>query len=268
MPADVIGLEEPSLLLHHVDGLRMVFHVEPVSYIFAVPVYRKLFSFQRIVDHQRNQLFRKLIRSVVIRTVRDIGREMIGIHIGLYEQIAPRLGGTVGTVRCIGRRFVEITTVLRKRTVDLVRGHMEKLLIFLKTAVLPLPCLLCRIQHGCRSKHIGFDKYLRVENTPIHMGFRCKMHDTVNLILCKNLLDGRSVTDIRLDKGIIVLLLHLPQIFRISRIGQGIHVNDADLLPVFAKHIEDVVGADKSGASGNQISSHKFSLLKSSSATV
>ena len=48
--AHVIGLKQASLLLHHVDGLRVVLHIQPVAHVFAVSVDRKLLSVKRVVD--------------------------------------------------------------------------------------------------------------------------------------------------------------------------------------------------------------------------
>ena len=40
-------------------------------YIFTVTIYRQFFTLQRIIDNQRNQLFRELVRAVIIRAVRN-----------------------------------------------------------------------------------------------------------------------------------------------------------------------------------------------------
>lgn len=75
MSAHIIGFEKPALFLYHVDGLGMILHIQPVTYVFAVAVYGKLLSVEGVVDDQRNQLFRELVRAVIVRAVRDIRRE-------------------------------------------------------------------------------------------------------------------------------------------------------------------------------------------------
>ena len=74
--ADVVSLDQTTLLLYHINALGMIFHIQPVTDILAVAVYRKLLALQRIVDDQRDQLLRELIRSVVVAAVCDIGREI------------------------------------------------------------------------------------------------------------------------------------------------------------------------------------------------
>ena len=87
MPAYIVGLEESSLLLYHINSLGMIFHIEPVTDILAIPVYRKILAMKCVVNNQWNQLLRELIRAVVIGTVRNVRRKFVGIHVCLYQHI-------------------------------------------------------------------------------------------------------------------------------------------------------------------------------------
>ena len=143
--AYIVRLKQPALLLHHVDGLGMILHIEPIAHILTVAVYRQLLPLQRIVDDQRDQLLRELISAVVVGTVGDIRRKMIGVHIGFHQHIRARLAGRIRAVRRIRRRLIEIAAVLLQRTVHFIRGHMQKLLVRPVTAVGQLPRGLCTV---------------------------------------------------------------------------------------------------------------------------
>ena len=65
----------------------MIVNIQPVTHILAIAVYRKLLALQRIVDNQRDQLLRELIRSVIVGTVRDVRRELVSINVCLYQHI-------------------------------------------------------------------------------------------------------------------------------------------------------------------------------------
>ena len=145
MTAYIVGFEQSALLLHHVDGLCVVFDIQPVADVLAVAVYRKLLAVQRIVDDQRNQLFRKLVRTVVIRAVCDICREMIGIHIRFYKHIRSCLAGRVRAVGRIGGCLIEIAAVFAQRAVYFIRRNMQEFLARLKCAVRKLPRVLCAV---------------------------------------------------------------------------------------------------------------------------
>lgn len=60
-----------------------------------------------IVDEQRNQLFRELVRTVVVGTVGYDGRHAVGVVESTDEVVAAGFGSGVGTVRVIFRGFQE-----------------------------------------------------------------------------------------------------------------------------------------------------------------
>ena len=64
--AYVVLLSEAALLKHHVDSLCVIHNIQPVADVLAVTVYGKLLARQYIVDDQRDELFRELVRSVVV----------------------------------------------------------------------------------------------------------------------------------------------------------------------------------------------------------
>ena len=209
MPAHIIGFKQPALLLHHVDGLGVVLHKKPVTYIPSVPVHRKLFALKRIVDNQGNQLFRELKGPVIIGAVGNICRKMIGVHIGPHQHIRACLAGGIGTVGRIGSGLVkEGVLIIGKGTVHLVGGNMQKPFALLKASVRKLPCGLCTVQHNRRPQNVCLHKHLRIADAPVHMTFRRKVHDSVNIIFCKNTANCFLVTDIRLYKAVIASVLH------------------------------------------------------------
>ena len=85
--ADVVSLAEASVFLYHIDCFRMVIHIQPVADIFSVSIYRKFLSMQRIVDDKRNQFFRELVWSIIVRTVGNVCREMVSVNISLYQHV-------------------------------------------------------------------------------------------------------------------------------------------------------------------------------------
>ena len=64
--ANVIRLSYPAPMEDLIDGFNMVADPQPVPYIGPVAIYRQG-SFQLdIANHQWDQLFRKLVRTIVI----------------------------------------------------------------------------------------------------------------------------------------------------------------------------------------------------------
>ena len=54
---DIVGFSDLAVMENHVDSAGMVFHKEPVAYVFALAVNRERFLVANIVDEKRNQLF-------------------------------------------------------------------------------------------------------------------------------------------------------------------------------------------------------------------
>ena len=95
------------------------------------------------------------------------------------------------------------------------------------------------------------------------MALRRKMYHPVNLIFRKNPSDGLPVRNICFYKCIIITSLNFRQILKIPRICQHVYIDNANLIPVFAKHIMDIIRADKTSSSRHQIRSHRILLNQS-----
>ena len=182
---------------------------------------------------------------------------MIGVNVCLYQEIRGCLAGRVRAVGIIGRRLIEKRLrIIVQASVHLVGGDMQELLSLLEGSVGKLPCRLGAVEHHRRSKHVGLHKHLRILDAAVHMALSREMHYPVDIVLLKNLHDGFLVADIRLHKSVILPVLDIFQILQVARIGQLVHVDDADLIVIFAEHVVDIIAPDESRAASYQISSH------------
>ena len=167
---------------------------------------------------------------------------MIGVHISLYQHIRARLAGGIRAVRIVGGSLIEkCRIILRQAAVHFICRYMQEFLAFLETAVRQFPCGFRTVQHDCCAQYIGLHKHFRIFDTSVHMALCRKMHHSVNVIFRKDLADRILVTDICLDKRIVVTVLDILQILQIPRIGECIHIDDADLIPILFEHVMNVV---------------------------
>ena len=74
--ANVIDLAFAAFPEHGQDRAAVVIDIEPVAHLHAVAINRQRLVFERIRDHQRDQLFRELIGTVIIRGARDHNRAL------------------------------------------------------------------------------------------------------------------------------------------------------------------------------------------------
>src|SRR4051794_30938122 len=97
----------------------MVLNMEPIPYIFPIPIYRKLFPLDDTQDHERDKLFGEMIGAIIVRTVGDGNREPICVPISPYQMVRSRFRGGVRTPRIIWGRL-DKESRLRERAVDFV----------------------------------------------------------------------------------------------------------------------------------------------------
>lgn len=77
--SDVVGLCGTTLVEDEIDGAGVILNIEPVTYILAFSIDRKRLSLAYIVDEQGYELFRELVRAVVVGAVRDHDRHSVCI---------------------------------------------------------------------------------------------------------------------------------------------------------------------------------------------
>ena len=111
----------------------------------------------------------------------------------------------------INRRcLVEVCVrVIRKGSVNFIRGNVKEFLSFLETSVGKFPCSLCTVEHYRGTHDIGVNEHFGIFDGTVHMGFCREMNDSVDIVLGKNLCDSLLVRDVRANKGIILAVLNI-----------------------------------------------------------
>ena len=97
MSADIVNLADRPALENQVNGAAVVSHVEPVAHVDSLSVDRERLIMQGVDNHQRNELFWKMIRAIVITAPADRDGQSVSTIIGQSKQIRARLGRGVGT---------------------------------------------------------------------------------------------------------------------------------------------------------------------------
>ena len=85
--ANVVGFGYFALMEDKVDGTGMVFYKEPVAHVFALAIDWQWLAMADVVDEERNQLLRELIRTIIVRTVGHDGRHAVSIVEGTNKMI-------------------------------------------------------------------------------------------------------------------------------------------------------------------------------------
>ena len=73
--ADVVDLAHTALVDDQIDGLAVIFHIKPVTYLQALSVNREFLIIKCMKNYQRNKFFREMIRAVIIGTISNNSRQ-------------------------------------------------------------------------------------------------------------------------------------------------------------------------------------------------
>ena len=121
--ADVIDLAFASLADDEVDGLAVVFDIEPVTHIRAVTIDGKLLAAEDVVDDERNEFFRKMVRAVVVGATGDGDGHLVGVVVGHHNHVGTRFRGAVGRVGAEWGLLGEVAFGA-ERTIDFVGRNL------------------------------------------------------------------------------------------------------------------------------------------------
>ena len=254
--AHVVHLADLAAVCHHINGLAVILHIQPVADLHTVAVDGQLLVVLDVVDHQGDQLLRELVGAVVVGAAGDVDGHAVGVVEGHDEHIGAGLGGGVGAVGAQGRGLHK-EAVCAQSAVHLIGGHLQVLLaLFPSLGIGVVPCLLGALQQVDGAHHVALHKDLRILDGAVHMALGGKVDDVVEIVLCKQALHQLLVADIALHEHMAGVALHVLQVFQIARIGQLIQIDQQDLR-VFFEHIVHKVGTDKTGTAGDQIGFHR-----------
>ena len=240
----------------------MILDIQPVSHLHAVSVNRELLVMLDVIDHQRDQLLRELIRAVVVGAAGDVDRHAVGVVERLNKVIRARLRSRVRAVWIDGRRLHEIP-FRAQRAVDLIGGHLQILLARLPALGFRLiPRLLGALEQVHRAHDIRLHKDFRVRNRTIHVRLRRKVDDAVKVVFFKQRRHQFLVADIALHKDVALIPFHALQVLQIAGIRQLVQIDQENIVVLF-EHVIYEVRSDKTRAAGDQIRFHLFSPIAS-----
>ena len=231
--ADVVDLADASLLQDEVDGTAVVLDIEPVADVLAVAVDRQLLVGQRVDDHQRDELLREVIRTVVVRAARDRRRDLVGAVIRHDQEVRTGFRSRIRARRLEVRllREEQIRAVERQIAVDLIRRD-------LMVAVDAVPA--AGVEQHARADDIRLQEDLRILDGAVDMRLCREVDDDVRLPLLEYAVDGLAVRDVRADELEVLLPHRRLERLEVARIRQFVDADDA-VARMLLEHVVDEV---------------------------
>src|SRR5215475_3346762 len=123
--ADVVGRSRQSFLEEQRQCARVIVDEQPIADVGAVAVNRQRPPVQGIEDRQGNELFRKLVRPIIVRAIGYYDRNAVGTMPGFRDMVGCGLGSGIGRARIVSGRLAEQAD-LAERSINLVGGNVDK----------------------------------------------------------------------------------------------------------------------------------------------
>ncbi|MNS80356.1 hypothetical protein D3C72_1140330 [compost metagenome] len=224
--AHVVGRAWRAGVQHPADGIAMVSHVQPIPPLQAVAVDRQRLAGKRVVDHQRDQLFRELPRAVVVRAVRRQHRQAIGLVVGAHQVVAGRLAGGIGAVRRVAGQFGERGTVIVQRSVDFIGGDVHEAEGGLAAGVQRRPVGARGLQQVEGAQHIGLQERAGIGDGAVDVGLGREMDHGARAVRVQQAQHRRLVGDVAVDERVPGVLRQRRKIVQVARVGQLVQRDD------------------------------------------
>ena len=124
--AHVVGLAQAASFQYAADGTAVVFHVQPVTHLHAIAINGQGLTGQGVDNHQRDQLFWKVIWPVIVAAVGGDHRQTVGVVPGAHQVVAGRLAGRVRAVGLVTVVLGKCRITGSQAAIYLVRGNMQQ----------------------------------------------------------------------------------------------------------------------------------------------
>ena len=248
--AHVVGFARHPALEHSAQRTGMVAHMEPVAHLLTVAIDRQRLARERVVDHQRNQLFRKLVGAVVVRAVAGEDGQAVGVVVGTHQVIACRLARRVRAVGLVTVQFGEGRVGAGERAVDLVGRDMEEAKRVFGGRLERAPVAARGLEQSEGAHHIGLDEGIGPVDRAVDMALGGKVHDGPHAMLGEEAFDQGLVGNVAVHEVVARIAFERAQILQVARVGEAVQVDDG--LVVIAQPVQNEVAADEAGTAGDK----------------
>lgn len=168
--ADQIRLADTALRQDGPHATGMVLGMNPVAHVLAFAVQFRTLAVQDVRDLTRDELLHMLVRTIIVRAVRDRRADAVRARPRAHQHIARGLRRRIRRTRMIRRMLREPCRIIQREIpIHLVRAHM----------MVTDPILPDRLEQAERALHIGPEERLRIRDGIIVMRLGRVMHDRV-----------------------------------------------------------------------------------------
>ena len=242
VPSDVIYFPFAAFTNDEVDGAAMVFRVEPVPHVGPVAIDGEGLIFQRMNEHEGDELLRELVWTIIVGAAGDGHGHAVGAVPRLHEKVGRRFRGGIraGRMERRGLSEEEVFPLERQVAVHFVGRDLMETADAVEAAY---------IEEHAGAHDVRLEEDARVGDGAVHVALRSEIHHHVGLFLFKQLIDEVPICDISPHEGEAGLLPDGREGLQVPRIGELVQAED--LVVRMGQLVIDEIAPDKSGSAGD-----------------
>ena len=248
--ADVIHLAQASGRKDPANGTAVILDVEPVTNLLTIAINWQRLTRQRVVDHQRNELFREMEGAIIVGAIGGQHWQTIGVVVGTHQVVGRRLARRVGTVRLVAVGFTECGRILFQRAIDFICGDMQE------TEGLPLRIRKSGVigadsfEQAEGADNVGLDEIFRPVDGAVDMRFCSEVDHRAWLMFCQQAGQQIGIGNAAMDEHMASITGQASQILQIAGIGQGIEIEHRFI--ALRQPVENEIAANKTSTAGDK----------------
>lgn len=228
--------------------MAVIVDVEPIAHVLSVAVDRKPLALERVQDDKRNELFRELVRPVVVRAVGGQRRKSVRCMHCPDEVIRGRLGRRVGGARRVRRELGECAR-RAQRAEDLVGRHLEEAERARVRGIQLAPVRERRPKERERTDDVGLHEFRRLIDRPVHVRLGSEVHHPHGSVHFEQTRHERQVTDVAVDENVLGPLGQGREVLQVAGVREPVEVHDAY---ASTNRVVYEVRADEAGATRDE----------------
>ena len=250
----------------------MILYVEPIAHVLALAIHRQRTAMAYVVDKQRNQLLRELIRTIIVAAISYDGRQAVSVVERPHKMVARRLGSRIWRMGLIFQIFREKLFAVSQMVLAARRlcgerrldafgvGHLQRAINLIRRNVVKplaleflrqrLPVQFCSLQERQSAHHVGLCKCERILDGAVNVALCGKVDDAVDLLVLHQLVERVKIADVHLHKLVVGLVLDVFEVGEVARVCEFVEVNYL-IIRVFVNEEAHNVASDETCAAGD-----------------
>ena len=245
---DVVDFARRSSCKHRANRTAVVLDEQPVANLLPVAVNRQRLAFQRVQNHEGNELLGKLVRAIVVRAVGDQHRQPVSMAVRAHKVVAGRLRRGIRRIGRIGRAFGELPGG-PQGAIHFIGGYMDESEGRLFRLGKLSPIHPGGLEQAKRPHNVGLHEFGRAVDGAVDMRFGREIDHRRGTMLAQKPRGQCAVPDVAVHEDVPGIIAQILKGIQVARVGKLVEIHNRRFF--LGEPLAYEIASDETGASGH-----------------